>query len=293
MASVEVQTAKKFQDTMLDREPFLAEPKLDGIRCAVVYDVRMGRARSYSRGGNVQRNMELVLAEVETILARYDISGTRVLVDGEALVDGEWGLTSGLLRAERLQPKHLAAIQRLRLHVFDVVSIGMTSTPRSDVPQNVRTARVARLFGASARVIPVQHQLVRTRSELDAYYRSVLKNGFEGLILKRLDGGYAGGVRSSNWLKHKPFTTTDGTIIEFLPGNGKHAGRLGAIRVRLRDGRTVKVGTGFTDAQRTKIWRNRNKLVGKWLELRYQRDKREVAVARFPTFVRIRTDRDW
>ena len=39
-------------------------------------------------------------------------------------------------------------------------------------------------------------------------------------------------------------------MIGHQPGQGRHAGRLGALRVRDAQGRGFEIGTGFTDAQR-------------------------------------------
>ena len=52
------------------------------------------------------------------------------------------------------------------------------------------------------------------------------------------------GIRKSN-------TLPPGRDIEDLyKGKGKHTGRMGALVCRLRSGKTFKVGTGFSDAER-------------------------------------------
>jgi len=56
-----------------------------------------------------------------------------------------------------------------------------------------------------------------------------------------------------NWaalLKLKPLHDAEAVVIGHVPGQGKHAGRLGALRVRNEDGAEFLIGTGFSDAQR-------------------------------------------
>jgi len=291
---IPVQCAKPYRGHEIENGPLLVEDKLDGIRCGIVVSLKTGRARSYSRGGNLQRNMEAILEEIEETLSRFNVrSGTRVLVDGEAYIDRSWRSASGLLRAQNLKPKHYEAMERLRLHVFDVVALNGGKNPVSQTPQNVRTARVAHLFGACAHIIPVPSIECRTAADVKRAYNAALERGREGVMLKQPAGIYRCAVRSSDWLKLKPFTTSDGRIIGFVEGNGRLCGTLGALRVRLKDGRSVRVGNGMCDAQRNHIWRSRRRLKGAWVEIRHQKDKHEVAVCRFNSLVRIRGDRDW
>lgn len=51
-------------------------------------------------------------------------------------------------------------------------------------------------------------------------------------------------------LKLKPYLDADAQVIGHLPGQGRHAGRLGALLVAAPDGRRFRIGGGFSDAQR-------------------------------------------
>ncbi len=107
--------------------------------------------------------------------------------------------------------------------------------------------------------------------------------GGEGLMLRQPGSRYEVG-RSSTLLKVKTMLEADARVIEHLPGQGRHRGRMGALLVQLANGTTFNVGTGFTDAQR-----GAPPPVGRTITFRYQ-ELTDRGVPRFPSFVRLRSD---
>lgn len=75
------------------------------------------------------------------------------------------------------------------------------------------------------------------------------KYGYEGIMLRQPGSFYVEG-RSNTLLKLKRYYDEEATVIEHIPGRGKHKGRMGAIRIQLDDGTIFKLGTGFTDKDR-------------------------------------------
>ena len=107
--------------------------------------------------------------------------------------------------------------------------------------------------------------------------------GGEGLMLRQPASRYEVG-RSSTLQKVKTMLESDARVIEYLPGQGRHRGRMGALLVQLSNGVTFNVGTGFTDAQR-----EAPPPIGSTVMFRYQ-ELTDRGVPRFPSFVRLRTD---
>ncbi len=68
-------------------------------------------------------------------------------------------------------------------------------------------------------------------------------------MLHRADAFWRAG-RSADLLKFKPLQDAEAVVVGHLAGQGKYAGRLGALRARLDDGREILIGTGFSDAER-------------------------------------------
>ncbi len=78
---------------------------------------------------------------------------------------------------------------------------------------------------------------------------AVLRAGGEGLMLHRATARWQPG-RSADLLKLKAQADAEAVVVGHLPGRGRHEGRLGALRVRLADGREFRIGTGFSDVER-------------------------------------------
>lgn len=114
--------------------------------------------------------------------------------------------------------------------------------------------RAARLFAlAQATAWPglqaVDQTVMADRAELQQRLAAVLKAGGEGLVLHRADAPYLTG-RSPVLQKLNPRHDAEAVVLGHASGRGRHAGRLGALRVRTAAGREFMLGTGFSDAQR-------------------------------------------
>jgi DNA ligase-1 len=51
-------------------------------------------------------------------------------------------------------------------------------------------------------------------------------------------------------LKLKPLQDAEAVVVDHVPGKGKYRGMLGALRVRMPNGKLFLIGTGFTDELR-------------------------------------------
>jgi DNA ligase-1 len=118
-------------------------------------------------------------------------------------------------------------------------------------------------------------------AELARRLDEVMKAGGEGLMLHRADAVFRAG-RSDDLLKLKPWDDAEAVVVAHLPGQGKYAGKLGALLVRLPDGRRLRIGSGFSDAQRADP-----PAVGTTITYRY-RGVSASGLPRFATFLRVR-----
>jgi DNA ligase 1 len=124
---------------------------------------------------------------------------------------------------------------------------------------------------------------VKDRAELKRKLDAVVKSGGEGLMLHLAGAPYVTG-RSDVLLKLKPLLDTEATVIEHLPGKGKHAGKMGALMLETKSGVRFKLGTGFSDAMRANP-----PDVGALVTYAY-RDVTPQGKPRFASFVRVRDD---
>ena len=129
----------------------------------------------------------------------------------------------------------------------------------------------------------VAQERVGTHSELMARLDRTVKEGGEGLMLHRGDSLYRA-VRSDDLLKVKTHEDAEARVLQHLPGQGRHTGRMGALLVETTEGVRFRLGTGFTDVQR-----DHPPPVDEWVTYRF-RGVNESGVPRFASFVRLRPD---
>jgi DNA ligase-1 len=207
-----------------DPAGFLVSEKLDGVRA--LWD---GRVLRFRGGGEVQAPRWFV-----------DRLPPQPL-DGELwLGRGRFEALSGLVR--RGQPDD-AAWRELQYQVFELPAAGGRFAERSAALQ-----ALCRQLGF-APLQALAQQPVVDRAALQRRLDQVIAAGGEGLVLHRADAPQATG--RGPWLyKHKPLHDAEALVLAHLPGQGRLAGRLGALRVRSDAGMVFDIGTGFSDADR-------------------------------------------
>jgi DNA ligase-1 len=126
-------------------------------------------------------------------------------------------------------------------------------------------------------------ELCQDVAHLRAELKRVESLGGEGLMLRQPGSKYFTG-RSSTLLKVKTFFDAEAVVLRHEPGKGRHAGRLGALGVKLSDGTEFSVGTGFSDRERSAP-----PAIGSLIRFRYQ-ELSDAGVPRFPSYIGLRTD---
>jgi DNA ligase 1 len=128
-----------------------------------------------------------------------------------------------------------------------------------------------------------EHAICRDVEHLREELKRIESLGGEGLMLREPRSKYIAG-RSSSLLKVKTFFDAEATVLRHEPGKGRHEGRLGALTVRLPNGKEFSVGTGFSDRDR-----ERPPAIGSLITFRYQ-ELSDAGIPRFPSYVGLRRD---
>ena len=129
----------------------------------------------------------------------------------------------------------------------------------------------------------VKQYHVKNEAELNLQLKKMAAAGGEGLMLHRADAPYVTG-RSSVLLKLKMLYDAEAKVIEYIPGKGKYAGKMGALLVETPEGIRFKLGTGFSDAQRANP-----PAIGSLVTYTY-RDVTKKGKPKFASFLRERHD---
>jgi DNA ligase-1 len=125
------------------------------------------------------------------------------------------------------------------------------------------------------------HSLVKSQQHLLDELNRYEAMGAEGLMIRKPASLYEAG-RSSTLLKVKPFKDAEAEVIGHEPGKGRHKGRLGALTVKMPNGNTFSVGTGFSDAER-----NNPPAIGSIITYRYT-EHTDGGIPKCGSFVAVR-----
>ena len=165
-------------------------------------------------------------------------------LDGELWFDrGEFSRAAALVQRLPAHAEYQAEWQAVRYMLFDAPQQPGGFMQRLDFLQSLADA-VQR-----PQLVVAPQWTVSSHGELQQQLREFTEAGAEGLMLRHQQAPYRGG-RSSDLIKLKAFDDAEATVLAHLPGKGKFKGMLGSVLVRLDNGRELRIGSGFTDAER-------------------------------------------
>lgn len=220
-----------------------AEFKWDGVR-AVAY-LSAGSLRLLSRSG---RDMTRAYPELADLAQR---AGSREMVlDGEIAVFAA-GRPSFAALQRRMHvaapsPRLLAAVPATYL-VFDIMDLGGESLISEPYSRRRDILEAQQLTGEQVHVPP------SFPGGAKAVLAVSVRDGLEGVVVKRLDSPYRPGRRSPDWLKIKNRRLLDVVVGGISPGRGHRAGQIGSLLVGIPGPGGLayagRVGTGFTQPE--------------------------------------------
>ncbi len=257
--------------------PCIAEPKLDGFRLQVHIDNRSVTPKIWFFSRNL-RDMSGMFPDLVKAFERFNVD--TFIGDGEAIAYDEKTkkfvpFQQTVKRKRKYGIEMMVSELPIRLFLFDALYINGRSL--LDAPYVERHAVLEKLFPHEHRftVSVIDAQPVSTAQQLEKYFLENLKEGLEGVVVKKPDAPYQAGKRNANWVKLKRHEgviedTVDVVVLGYYYGRGKRASLgIGAFLVGVYDPKhdqfptVAKVGTGLTDAE--------------WIELKERCDQYKVS----------------
>jgi DNA ligase-1 len=208
-------------------------------------------------------------------------------------------ITSSVRRTVNIQEN-----MELAYHAFDIPVKDLTFTQRYEK----LSSRLSKHTDARINLVKTLHCSVAPDPIV------FINEGYEGAMYRNSAGLYKFGKRSSDILKYKIMQDAEATVVDLVelveheklivpkgtPGSKKYAdgtyykngestpkNSMGAILCKLDNGKTFEIGSGFDDATRKQIWKDRP--IGKVLTFKYQELSKD-GIPRFPVFLRWRQD---
>jgi bifunctional non-homologous end joining protein LigD len=217
----------------LEREGYLFEPKLDGIRATFALD--SGRHKMFNRSC---RDVSARYPEFDFADA---VAADRCVLDGEIVLYDQ----NGNPNFTALMKRHLGTggirtrDRAIRFAAFDVLR--KDGEDLTGLPLVKRKEILRAMLGKH----PHLECIVFTRDS-KKLWEFIQARSLEGVIAKREDSRYEEGQRSSNWLKVKAFDTIDAVIVGFT--SDKRA--ISSLALAVYDEDVLrfigKVGTGMS-----------------------------------------------
>lgn len=287
--------------------PKLASPKLDGIRAVMRPTHKTGQ---WPTGGLKTRSLKDVPNEyIRDVARRLFPPG----FDGELMTYTNGKLDSFSDVSSKVMSK--SGEPDFKFHVFDQTdlrNIGFKDRLESverDIYGLERQGSEATKF-----IKLVHHEWITDVKQLMIYENSMVKDGWEGIMLRDPNGKYKFGrstTKEGILLKMKRFHDAEAVVVDKVErhinnneqfrdelGRAKRstakegkipAGDLGAL-VCEYNGVRFELGTGFTATQRVAIW-HANRVIGQKVKFKYQELSKDN-VPRFPVFLGFREEAD-
>ena len=263
---------------------FWLTQKLNGVR-ATYY-----KGKLYARSGTPYKGLDHITSE----LSQWNdivFDGELTLKDKGTLSDNEaFRVSTGIINSDTDDKSVIA------FTVFDCVPVADFESETPRVTYSARREVIDKFAslskqGGSVRFLPILYH-GNDQSQIPELLDQMVREDKEGLIVNT-DVPYKR-TRHRGILKVKRFYTMDLHILRCEEGDGRLKGTLGAFVLDYK-GNEVRVGTGFTDEQRSMYWERREGLNGSLCEVKYKEvsgDKKTgLESLQFPVFVRLRDDK--
>jgi DNA ligase-1 len=250
--------------------PYMATPKIDGIRFLMINGVAVSRTFKPIRNQHIQQLLQQTLPDG---------------VDGELTCGDTFQSSSSAIMSTDGKPD-------FKCWVFDYID------PSADTIQpyidRINHSVLTEIDAAHDFISVLRPEIVLAEEELKVVEQAYLDAGFEGVMLRDPKGTYKFGrstVKENILLKVKRFLDDEAELIDILEkqhnqneaqqdafGRTKRsvcqdgmvgAGTAGTLVVRSRDGLEFGIGSGLDDALRAAIWANPAAYKGMLVKYKY------------------------
>ncbi len=263
--------------------PAFCQRKFDGARCLARKS--NGQTILWSRGGKVYEVPTEIIAELNSILDDGDC------VDGE-IYRHEWKILEEETN-ETVFEKTISALKArnedtpyLQYHIYDC--------PTLDVPFEKRFTNLVSKISARAkepsRLEIVQTEIISSEEEMLSKFDEFISQGYEGLMVRNIDGKYQYKNRSADLQKVKAFDDEEFEIIGGKEAGGNDVGTV-VFRCRTPEGKEFDVRPKGSRKKRAEWWNNLDKYIGQILTVQFQKKSSE-GIPRFPSGKGIRPSWD-
>jgi len=253
--------------------PLAVQRKYDGIRCLSFMSKDMESTHLITRQRKPIYNFHTIR---KVLLHIFKHLKGRWYIDGELYSDTlPFEELSGLVRLEAGKiPKEKE--EQIRYHVYDIFCLDDLS-----IPFNKRWDIITKQdYRDKKNVCHVQTLVVKNVEELNKKFHDFIEEGYEGLMLRKIDSPYVIRKRSNNLLKYKSDMEEEFKITGFHEGTGDAKGTP-IWELETKDGKTFSATPKGTREFKKELFRNAKNYIGKHLTVKFQEYTKD-GIPRFP-----------
>ena len=249
--------------------PCYVQPKLDGVRAVGVGN------RFYSRNW-------IQFPELNHIKDEMSKVDTTLILDGELYTDDiNFEAIVGLVRKANKTPEEVEKTKKIYYNVFDCIDKKLSFKDRYKKLENFFSKHSFKYLKL------VKTETCDKEKDIETYLDKYIKEGYEGVIMRNIEGRYEENTRSVELQKLKRFMDAEFKIIGYqTPTSGKEVGCV-IWECETKEGNKFTVRPEGSYEERKKLYKEGKKNIGKLLTVRFQEYTKDK-MPRFPVGVSIR-----
>jgi DNA ligase-1 len=253
--------------------PCLVQPKLDGQRCLA--HLKGGKVELLSRRGKTID----VIPHINNFLLPILLSNPTYVFDGELYLHKK-NFQELISLVKRDDAKE--GSETVEYHIYDLFDHNrpeLTYISRRKIYEN--------LLGEATHIKVVDEWVIESSDEVMEYHSKITGMGYEGAILRNMNGLYKQDKRSEDLQKVKSFLEEEFECVGADEGKGKFEG-MAIFRLKTKEGKEFSAMPLGTEHERRKMWKERNKYVGEQATIKFFEYSKD-GVPRFPILKIFRT----
>lgn len=254
--------------------PCYVQRKLDGVRCVAVPHRGL-----YSRNGKPFPHLQHIRGDIDRIG-----NEAGVILDGELYSDElSFQEIVGIVKKETLRPGDDVTMNKIYLYVYDCI---LVSNPTAGYKDRLETLTNLFTRNSFPNLRLLHTAVCSSEEDMKRLHAAYVAEGYEGIMLRQMNGVYKIGHRSPELQKYKEFCDSEYPVIGFKQGDGEEKGCV-IWQCRTPAGIEFAVRPRGTRADRIELFANGAAYIGKLLTVRYQ-ELTTDGIPRFPVGISFR-----
>jgi len=255
--------------------PSYIQKKYDGIRC--ISYLKNNKVVMESRKGIEFQNFEVLKDQLYELFKKLP---KNFYFDGELYTDKlDFEVISGLIRLheKKITQKDVDSINKIEYHIYDFVDLDNENIFYKD-----RYKYLKDFFSLNNKSLckNVDSILVEKLEDIKTYHDNFVKDGYEGIMIRDMNGIYEINKRSKYLQKFKEFLEEEFKIVGFHEGSSDEKGSV-VWNCITKDNQEFSVRPKGTFESRKKLFDEGDKYIGKLLTVIFQEYSAE-GIPRFP-----------